>query len=284
MTNFEQSISRRELLRWSGLAAGAILLNACGGDESSVVRPEKTGATEPITTTTTTEAALPATTTTNPEITRLNQPLPNWFNQGPAEKPFAAITLDDLFHEEDPSLLENMLNICRDKQFKMTFFATGAALDLHERQGRQDLWRRVVAEGHEIGNHTASHRLLSRLSDQDIRNELGYTQDALNRVLGFEYRTRLMRPPGGDGGFSNGGRVVQVANELGYSVAMWSIDASRDGRNEPFRESIVAKTQPGSIVLTHFNTIDGELIGEAVGRIRAEKGLNFRTITGLFAD
>ena len=95
------------------------------------------------------------------------------FDDGPAER-FTAQVLD----------------ILREQQVPATFFVCGENVEEHP-----DLLRRIVAEGHEIGNHTYSHLFVYFKSRRRIAEEIDRTQAIIEKVVGF--RPSLFRPPYG---------------------------------------------------------------------------------------
>lgn len=96
------------------------------------------------------------------------------------------------------------------------------------------------AEGHFLGNHTASHANLTLLSDQGIRDE----------ILGG-VASNFLRPPYG----AYDARVQQIAGELGYTIYMWSID-TRDwsGRSAgEITNEVMQNLHPGAVILMHLH-------------------------------
>ena len=140
--------------------------------------------------------------------------------------------------------------------------------------------RRVVAEGHEIGNHSYSHRLFSKMSDSEIRQELSRTRDAVQRAAGVQPLT--LRPP-------FGGMLTRqrewVNAEFGYPIILWSIDPLDWKRPGPsvVCSRIVSATTPGSIILAH------DLHGQTVDAMPAtldgllQRGFKFVTVSQLLA-
>jgi peptidoglycan/xylan/chitin deacetylase (PgdA/CDA1 family) len=126
------------------------------------------------------------------------------------------------------------------------------------------VWRRVVAEGHLIGNQSYTHPIraghnLATMSEAEIEYELVHTQQILNRVLGFEYPMWLMRPPGGIGGYQGkvSPRLMTVVRRLGLHLVMWSIDSNGVSSSAAMLTRLERPDtlQNGSIVLTHFPTL-----------------------------
>ena len=198
-----------------------------------------------------------------------------------------AITVDDLFTAANTDDLANLLDVAKQKGIKLSFFPTGGALQTHLNAGKADVWKRVVLEGHEIGNHTYSHLNLTGASDAVVRDELGRTRDTLAKVLGdVPYKMRMMRPPGGAGGYVTGGdaRIQRINAEFGYSMAMWTVDSNNTAGNQSLADKMVSTAQNGTIGLFHFQTFAEQYFAPMLDRLRNERKLEPTNITGLFGS
>lgn len=151
-----------------------------------------------------------------------------------------AITFDDGPHAQNTPKL---LDILKERNIKATFFMVGEKV--HDYPA---IVRRVVAEGHEIGNHTYSHPMFAGKSDQTIRNEMQRTADAVKSAAG--YTMHLMRPPGG--GITK--HVEQMLyTEFGYNCILWSVDP-QDWRRpgvSVVQNRLISGAHKGAILLTH---------------------------------
>ena len=281
-----RAVDRRAFLRGAvgtslalGGAGSLALLAGCGSEEAArTARPPTTPATIPPTP----PPTLPPTTTTTLEP-RLTQVLPPLIRSGPSDRPQVAVTIDDIFGAGGADQLDGALDIARDRNVKLTFFPTGGAIEAHTGAGKQGVWRRVVQEGHEIGNHTYTHRALTSLPDQEIRDELTWTQKLLNDALGFEYKMRLMRPPGGSGGAGNGDpRLLAILAELGLTMTMWTIDSHYTTGNASYLNKIMGSARNGSIVLLHFQTFGLPSLAALLDGLPT-RGLQPVTVTQMFA-
>jgi peptidoglycan/xylan/chitin deacetylase (PgdA/CDA1 family) len=219
-------------------------------------------------------------------LKRLITPLPPWVRTGSSTRARVAITIDDMWGTFGADNANAAMDVAKAKGVKLTFFPTGGALEDHINLGRQDTWRRAVAEGHDIGNHTYTHTNLTKLTDDQIRNELNNTKDLLAQCLGpsVAYTMRLMRPPGGSGGFANGGdpRIMNVVRSFGYSMTMWSIDANGTKGNTDFIDKVMTRATNGSIVLFHFTEFTPAGLPTLIDRLRIEKHLEPTSVSGLF--
>jgi peptidoglycan/xylan/chitin deacetylase (PgdA/CDA1 family) len=130
-----------------------------------------------------------------------------------------ALTFDD---GPDPRTTPRILDSLREHDLKATFFVLGRRVK--ERPG---LLRRIVKEGHTIGNHTYNHTDMSDLSQKRMRLELRRTQAAVDHALGYHYPMVLMRPPYGNP-YLDGSDALpvfrKVVRDQGLFPILWTID------------------------------------------------------------
>lgn len=139
---------------------------------------------------------------------------------------------------------DELLQILDEYQVKTTFFLVGFWLESYP-----EVARRISAEGHEIGNHSATHPHMSSLSAEQIRFELQSTHELIREITGQD--GRLFRPPFGE--YNN--RLIMTAEETSYLTIQWSVD-SLDWRPlsaAEIAERVTKRIEPGSIVLFHNN-------------------------------
>ncbi len=185
---------------------------------------------------------------------------------------YIAITFDDGPH---PQNTPRLLDILRARNVKATFYVIGRSVDLYPQ-----IVRRTVAEGHEIGNHTYTHRLLSKLGDDEVRKEMTRCRDAIVRAAGV--RPRTMRPP--YGGLLQRQRQL-IHAEFGNPTILWSVDPLDWKRPGPsvVTSRILSATTAGGIVLAHdlhSQTVDA-MPATIDGLLR--KGFRFVTVSQLLA-
>src|ERR1700719_4529684 len=112
---------------------------------------------------------------------------PATYTQVRVDQPYIAMTFDDgPSSANTPRLLE----ILKQRNIKATFFLIGQNV-----AANPDIVRRILAEGHEVGNHSWTHPQLSKLSDDRVTAEITKTQDAIKDASGFT--PTLLRPPYG---------------------------------------------------------------------------------------
>jgi peptidoglycan-N-acetylglucosamine deacetylase len=121
------------------------------------------------------------------------------------------LTFDDGPHLH---LTPNILQVLRVAKAKVTFFVVGERL---KRPGALSVIAQAIADGHAIGNHSLTHRDLTRCSEKQIELELSDTARLL-RPLGIE--PKIFRPPYG----RLNKTVVAVSRRLGYQIVLWDND------------------------------------------------------------
>ena len=173
-----------------------------------------------------------------------------------------------------------ILDTLKEKQVPAAFFLVGNYI----RQS-PDLVRRMVAEGHTVGNHTMHHYDMSRLSDKAaFSKELTDLEALYEETVGQEL-PKFYRPPQGIYSEEN----LKMAQELGYKTLFWSlayVDWNND--SQPTREAAFAKLLPrthnGAVVLLHSTSkTNAEILGELIDKWK-EAGYRFGTLDELFAS
>jgi peptidoglycan-N-acetylglucosamine deacetylase len=197
---------------------------------------------------------------------------PATYTQAHVDQPYIAMTFDDgPSAENTPRLLEML----KQRNIKATFFLIGQNV-----ASNPDIVRRILAEGHEVGNHSWTHPQLSKLSDDRVTAEITKTQDVIKDASGFT--PTLLRPP--YGAITTRQREW-IENKFGLNIILWSVDPfdwKRPGASV-ITQRILTQVRPGAIVLSHDihkqtidampMTLDG-LIG---------KGYKFVTVSQLIA-
>ncbi len=210
-----------------------------------------------------------------PDAANLPKPTPSarvCFSSCQVSGPYVALTFDDGPHPENTVRLLKML---KDRGMKATFFCVGQRVADHPAVAK-----RIVEEGHEIGNHSWSHKVLSAMTDAAVARDLERTDQAIRKATGVS--PKLMRPP--YGAFTDRQRDW-AHRKWGYSITLWDVD-SNDWRNPSAayaRSRILQGTGPGSIVLSHDihkSTVDG--LPKTLDALKA-KGFKFVTVSELLA-
>lgn len=158
-----------------------------------------------------------------------------------------------------------------------TFFVVGTYIE-----SEPDLIRRMVEEGHTVGNHTWHHPDMSQISTMEsFQKELEDVETAYQDITGQEM-TRFYRPPQGKYSESN----LKMAKELGYHTFFWSLayvdwyDNDQPTKEEAF-EKLLGRIHPGAIVLLHSTSDTNAAILDELLTKWEEMGYQIRPLTEL---
>ena len=168
-----------------------------------------------------------------------------------------------------PLLLDALKNL----GMKATFAVTGENVE-----SNPGLARRIVAEGHELANHTYSLPNVNRLSPQDLIREIRAADEAITRVTGV--KPRFFRATNGE--LSEALR--DVVQKEGYEVLGCTLD-SGDWRNPPaakLMRVILAGVSPGSVILAHESFPKSVKEMPAVFEALAKRGYLLCTASNLY--
>ena len=159
---------------------------------------------------------------------------------GPDDRREVALTFDD---GPNPPYTGRILDVLRAEKVRATFFVVGRAV-----AADPATVRRIVREGHAIGNHTWDHRHLPVEMPATMRSELSRTDAAIFAATGLH--TRLLRPPFGARDFA----VLAEARQLGYTVVMWSVPLADDWEqpgSATIAKRVLDNVGDGSIIVLH---------------------------------
>ena len=171
-----------------------------------------------------------------------------------------------------------ILDVLQKHNAPAAFFLVGNYIEKNA-----DLVRRMVSDGHIVGNHTMHHFDMSKLSDKEaFTKELQDLETLFKETTGKDM-PKYYRPPQGIYSQEN----LQMAKELGYKTVFWSL-AYVDWRNDaqPTKEEAFSKLLPrihnGAVVLLHSTSnTNAEILDELLTKWEAA-GYRFASIDGLF--
>ncbi len=191
---------------------------------------------------------------------------------GNADENKIYLTFDDCPDNEN---IPTILDILKDHHAAATFFMTEGYIRQHP-----EVINRIISEGSMVGNHTAKHVGVTRLSFDQFKAQLQGVEDAFYETTG-EQLPKFFRPP--QGLFSE--QTLKFANELGYTTVFWSFRYTDwDVYNQPSQESayntIMSETHPGEIVLLHCQSKTNVSILDSVISAWEDQGYSF----GLISD
>lgn len=192
----------------------------------------------------------------------------------PLDGKFIALTFDD---GPDPADTPAILDLLATYGAHATFFITGKKAEQYP-----GIVRREAMEGHEVANHTYTHRMLLHCTEAQIRGEIAMAQKSIGMAAGAE--PVLFRPPEG---FFNA-RVLTVGREEGLKTVLWSWhhptdDWARPGVNHIVK-GILGDVRSGDIVLLH-DYVSGKT--QTIDALRiilpklTEEGYRFVTVSEL---
>ena len=174
---------------------------------------------------------------------------------------------------------EKILDTLKAHNVPAAFFLVGNYMEKNS-----DLVRRMVDEGHIVGNHTMHHYDMSKLSDQEaFSKELTELEDLFQEITG-KALPKYYRPPQGIYSEEN----LKIAQELGYRTVFWSlayVDWQND--NQPTAEyafsKLLPRTHNGAVVLLHSTSqTNAEILDELLTKWE-NMGYRFASVEELFA-
>ncbi|MFI9253856.1 polysaccharide deacetylase family protein [Streptomyces sp. NPDC053069] len=168
-----------------------------------------------------------------------------------------------------------LLDILKEKKVPATFFLLGK----NHMEKYPELVKRMAAEGHEVASHTWDHKILTRIPEAQIREELKRPNEAIERLTGR--KPTLMRPPQG----RTDSRVHRIAKEQGLAEVLWSVTAKDYTTSDSalITRRVLAQSSRDGIILLH--DIYPGTVPAVPGVIDAlkERGYVFVTVPQLLA-
>lgn len=157
------------------------------------------------------------------------------------------------------------------------FFLVGNFLDREP-----ELVKRMVSEGHIVGNHTMTHPDMSAISDKEsFSKELVGLEEKFRDITGSDM-PKFYRPPQGKFSEDN----LKQANELGYKTVFWSLAYvdwidSKQPSHDSAMKTLLKRVHPGAIVLLHSTSkTNAEILDELLTKWE-EMGYTFKSLSEL---
>jgi peptidoglycan-N-acetylglucosamine deacetylase len=195
--------------------------------------------------------------------------------RGSSQEKKVALTFDD---GPDTRFTPRVLDALKTNQVKATFFLLGSKASSHP-----DIVRRIVREGHVIGNHSYSHANLPKLTADSFQNQIERSESVLQGLTG--YAPKLIRPPYGA---INEEQVKWMADHH-YLIVNWNVDSLdwKSLKSDQVLQNIMQQTKPGSIILQHSGGADSQdlsgtvqALGPLISKLKAA-GYSFVTVPEL---
>lgn len=164
--------------------------------------------------------------------------------RGGAERPAVALTLDG---GAIAAYTSEMLATLREHDVRITIFITGQFAERHP-----ELVLEMIADGHEIGNHSYAHPDFTTLSDDVIRAELLRTENIIEEVAGVTTKPWFRFPYG-----ARNYHVREVVARAGYQSIYWTIDTidwREDATPDLIMQRIRERLGNGVIILAHLGS------------------------------
>lgn len=182
------------------------------------------------------------------------------------ENKLIALTFDD-----GPSYNTNkVLEVLEEYQVSATFFVLGSKI-----KNNEYILKRIKENGHEIGNHTYNHKILTKLKEEDIKREIDSTSNLIFELTGDH--PNILRP-------SYGIVNKKVREVSDYPIIIWNIDTLdwKNHNSKRIAKRVLSKAKDGSIVLMHdVYTSTANALKIIVPELK-NNGYTFVTISELF--
>ncbi|SCN24723.1 putative polysaccharide deacetylase PdaA precursor [Clostridium sp. N3C] len=177
----------------------------------------------------------------------------------------------------------SILDTLKANDVKAAFFITGAYVEgSYNGTKNVELLKRMVNEGHILGNHSVNHKSMPSIKDEEeFKKEILGVEEAINAIPGLKM-SKYFRPPMGD--FSE--LSLYYTQKLGYKSIFFSFaykdyDVNHQPNPEKSKQMVLEKTKPGSIVLLHPQSkTNAEILDSLIKEWKA-RGFEFKTLDEL---
>lgn len=208
----------------------------------------------------------------------------NIYSRGPRQNK-VALTIDDGWNIE---IAKDALEILERHNIQATLFPVGVIVERNP-----SIWKKAIADGNELGNHSYTHPFLYEIDKKRIEIEIKKWQEVTDKALGYRYKTVWFRPPwmrGFEGGEVNE-TYYETIEKNGLKVALWSLgtywgiykDKGLGVSPEEVSNYIIKNTRGGEIILLHFIKPDIDALSLIIEGLK-QKGFEFVTLSELLGD
>ena len=207
-----------------------------------------------------------------PDVGSMNKKIIEQYDgmcMGNPEMPYVYLTFDNGY---EAGYTEKILAVLKENQVPAAFFITG-----HYVNSQPELVKKMIEEGHTVGNHTVNHKSMPDISDEQIKTEMMELHKSIYEKFGYEMK--YTRPPKGE--YSE--RTIACTNSLGYKTVMWSFayddwEENKQGREEYGKKKILDNVHNGAILLLHGTSKDNSnILDECIKEIK-KMGYEFRSL------
>ncbi|MCF0125845.1 MAG: polysaccharide deacetylase family protein [Clostridia bacterium] len=188
---------------------------------------------------------------------------------GNSEKKNIYMTFDEGY---EAGYTPKILDILKNNNVSATFFLTA-----HYVNTQPELVKRMIDEGHIVGNHTVNHKSMPELNEVQTKEEVNKLHDAIKEK--FDYEMKYIRPPKGE--FSE--KSLSITNFLGYKTVMWSFayedwNENKQPDEKQSLKKIIDNLHNGEIMLLHGNSKTNTNILEEIIRESKNMGYEFKSL------
>lgn len=189
------------------------------------------------------------------------------FKKADTDEKIIAITVDDCFQIDN---LKQMIQLALDYDGKLTIFPIG---EQAMRSSHAPVLKAAWEAGMELENHTYSHSVLYKSTDESLATQIYLQNYALNYILGGEYEVHFLRPGGGDGRYDQ--RIHAYCMQMGYKgIAHWTYSGSSS-------DNLKNEIKPGAIYLFHCTDKDLKTMQWFIPMV-SEMGYKLVTLNEMF--
>jgi len=189
---------------------------------------------------------------------------------GNSEQKIVYLTFDEGY---EAGYTSKILDTLKENDVKAAFFITGSYLNKET-----ELVKRMIEEGHIIGNHTVNHPSMPDVvDDEELKDEIMDLHKTVYEKTGYEMK--YIRPPMGE--YSQ--RTLEISKNLGYTTVMWSFayddwDTNNQKGTEYAKQKILDNLHNGSVILLHAVSKDNcEVLDDCIKEIKS-RGYEIKTL------
>ncbi len=195
-----------------------------------------------------------------------------WYigSEGDGEKKNVYLTFDAGYEN---GYTDKILDTLKKHEVPAAFFLVGTYL-----RDNPELVKRIVDEGHIVGNHTMYHSDMTKLSAEEAQKTLTQADDLYKSITGGE-GLKYYRPP--NGVYSE--KSLKIAQDMGYKTVFWSLAyADWDVKKQPSKEmafsKLLPRLHPGAVLLLHSTSkTNCDIMEEMILKFK-EMGYEFKSL------
>lgn len=167
----------------------------------------------------------------------------------------------------------SILDTLKDREVTAAFFVTMPYV-----KQNPELVKRMIEEGHIVGNHTVNHPSMPEVTDNEkLKQEIMGLHDYIKE--NFDYEMHYLRPPKGE--YSE--RTLKIAKDLGYQTVLWSSayadwDVKNQKGSDYAKQMILDYVHNGCVMLLHAVSKDNAMVLEDVINSLEERGYEFKSL------